>query len=424
MKLTKLIVIAAVLLVACQLFAQSMGGITYVQKLAAKAEATGQLQKLMPTAPARHVRSMVMIGGGFTPGQPPTKPANCNKTGFCPPSLAIAYGTVNVLGGNGGAGVTIGITDAFHYANAEADLNFFSTDMGLPACTTQNGCFKQVDQNGGQNFCGSDSGWEVETMLDLEWAHAMAPNAKIVLVEGCTNEDSDLAVAVQTAVNLEGANFVSNSWGEDEFPEQIQEDASWQGLNVPLLFASGDTGAPAIYPCTSIYATCVGGTLISLDSNFHRTSETGWGGSGGGCSLYESAPAYQTGNGVSLCSPHRAAPDVSAIGGSLVYIYDSGNGGYGRVTGTSLATPVVAGVLANVEAARRGFGKKDFGQIIGDQLYHPYKTFSTPGSNYTYFYYDVVTGNNGHAAGPGYDLVTGLGVSYPVDMANRFFGLQ
>jgi subtilase family serine protease len=422
MKMIKLIVIATVLLLASQLFAQ--GALTSVEKLAAKAEATGQAQKLMPTALPRHVRSFTWIVGGFHPGLPPTKPANCNTSGFCPPSLAVAYGTVNVVGGNGGAGVTIAITDAFHYANVEADLNFFSTDMGLPPCTTQNGCFKNVDQNGGTNFCGSDRGWETETMLDVEWAHAMAPNAKIVLVEGCTNDDSDLATAVQTAVKIEGANFVSNSWGEDEFPEELQEDASWVGLGVPLLFASGDSGAPAIYPCQSIYATCIGGTLLHLDSNFHRTSETAWGGSGGGCSLYESAPSYQTSNGVSLCSPHRAAPDVAAIGGSPVYIYDSGNGGYGRVIGTSLSTPVVAGVLANVEAARRGFGKKDFPQIIGDQLYHPYKTFGTPGSNYTYFYYDILTGSNGHTAGPGYDLVTGLGVSIPTDMANRFFGLQ
>ena len=419
MKLTKLIVIATVLLLGCQLFAQ-----TRVQKLAAQAEATGQLQKLMPTSAPHHVRSFLWVGGGFTPGQPPTKPANCNKTGFCPPSIAIAYGTPSVIGGNGGAGITIGITDAFHYAAAEADLNFFSTDMGLPACTKANGCFKQVDQNGGQNFCGSDSGWETETMLDLEWAHAMAPNAKIVLVEGCTNDDSDLNTAVQTAVKIEGANFVSNSWGEDEFPEETQEDAAYVGLGVPLLFASGDAGAPAIYPCQSVYATCIGGTQISLDANFHRTNEVGWAGSGGGCSLYEAAPTYQTSNGVTLCSPQRAAPDVSAIGGSLVYIYDSGNGGYGRVTGTSLSTPVVAGVLANVEAARRSFGKADFPQIIGDQLYHPYKSYNTPASNYTYFYYDVIAGNNRHQAGPGYDLVTGLGVSYPVNMANRFFGLQ
>lgn len=89
-----------------------------------------------------------------------------------------------------------------------------------------------------------------------------------------------------------------------------------------------------------------------------------------------------------------------------------------------MATPVTAGVFANIEAARRTFGKKDFGQIIGNQLYHPYKLYSTPGSNYLYFYWDVITGNNGHAAGPGYDLVTGLGVSYGVNMANPFFGLQ
>jgi subtilase family serine protease len=127
-----------------------------------------------------------------------------------------------------------------------------------------------------------------------------------------------------------------------------------------------------------------------------------------------------------VCSPQRAAPDISAIAspGSPVYIYDSGNGGYGRVGGTSVATPVTAGVFGVIETARRSFGKKDFGQIIGTQLYNPYKLYGTAGSNYSYFYWDVITGNNGHAAGPGYDLVTGLGVSYGVNMANRFFGLQ
>ncbi len=424
MKLSKLIVIATVLLLACQLFAQ--GPMTYVQRLAAKADATGQAQRLMPTAPANHFRSVTWVVGGFTPGQVQTKPPNCNKNGFCPPSLEIAYGTPSIVGGNGGAGTIIAITDAFHYAHVEADLNFFSTDMGLPACTTQNGCFKDVDQNGGTNYCSADSGWELETMLDVEWAHAMAPNAKIVLVEGCTNNDSDLNTAIQTAVNIEKANFVSNSWGEGEFNGETGEDSAYIGLNVPLMFASGDGGAPPIYPCTSIYATCIGGTQLTVDGNFHRTNETGWAGSGGGCSLYEPSVNYQTNNGVTLCGSNRAAPDISAVAspGSPVYIYDSGNGGYGRVGGTSVATPVTAGVFANIEAARRTFGKKDFGQIIGNQLYHPYKLYSTPGSNYLYFYWDVITGNNGHAAGPGYDLVTGLGVSYGVNMANPFFGLQ
>lgn len=423
MKISKFIVIATVLLLACQLFAQAP---TNVQKLAALAEATGQAQRVMPPASPHHMRSFIWVTGGFNTIGPPTKPPNCNKNGFCPPSLEIAYGTVNIIGGNGGAGVTIAITDAYHYANNEADLNVFSTDMGLPACTHTNGCFKNVDQNGGTNFCGSDRGWELETMLDIEWAHAMAPNAKIVLVEGCTNNDSDLNTAIQTAVNIEGANFVSDSWGEPEFPGEIQEDQSYVGLNAPLMFASGDGGAPAIYPCQSPYATCIGGTALTLDSNFHRTNETGWAGSGGGCSAYEPAQAFQTTNGVTLCASNRAAPDISAVAspGTPVYIYDSGNGGYGRVGGTSVATPVTAGVFANIEAARRSFGKKDFGEIVNIELYNPYKLYNTPGSNYLYFYYDVTAGNNRHQAGPGYDLVTGLGVSYGVDMANRFFGLQ
>ena len=128
---------------------------------------------------------------------------------------------------------------------------------------------------------------------------------------------------------------------------------------------------------------------------------------------------------MTLCSPNRAAPDIAAVAspGTPVYIYDSGNGGYGRVGGTSVATPVSAGVYAVIEAARVGFNKPRF-QNMSQQIYHPYKLYATPGSNYPYFYYDVTTGNNGHQAGPGYDLVTGLGVSYPVDMANPFFGLQ
>src|SRR5271157_5519256 len=251
MKLTKLIVIATVLLLACQLFAQAP--MTSVQKLAALAEATGQPQRLMPTAPANHFRSVSWVVGGFTPGQPQTKPVNCNKNGFCPPSLEIGYGTVNVVGGNGGAGITIAIVDAFHYAHAEADLNFFSTDMGLPACTTQNGCFKNTDQNGGQNFCGSNSGWELETMLDIEWAHAMAPNAKIVLVEGCDNSFDSLNTAVTTAVTKEGADFVSNSYGAAEFQGENGYDSVYN-IPHPLLYASGDGGGNQTkYPCASPY---------------------------------------------------------------------------------------------------------------------------------------------------------------------------
>ncbi len=105
--------------------------------------------------------------------------------------MQIAYGINDIAFANGGAGMTIAITDAFHYANNSSDLDFFNSEMGLPPCTKASGCFTNLDQNGNDathTTCGSDSGWELETMLDIEWAHAMAPNAKILLVEGCTNE--------------------------------------------------------------------------------------------------------------------------------------------------------------------------------------------------------------------------------------------
>jgi subtilase family serine protease len=423
MKLAKVTVIATALLLGCQLLAQQ-GQLTSVQKVAAQAKVLGRALPIMPTAPPRHMRSFLWVGEQVTPyGKPPAPPSSCNKIVnghylFCPPSLEIAYGTPSILGANGGAGTVIAITDAFHYAAAESDLNFFSNDMGLPACTTGNGCFTQVDQNGGKNFCGSDSGWELETMLDIEWAHAMAPNAKIVLVEGCTNQDTDLNTAIKTAVTKFNADIVSNSWGEDEFPGETGEDANYN-LGKPLFFSSGDAGAPAIYPCQSPYATCIGGTNLQVDANFHRVTETGWTGSGGGCSLYEALPTYQSANGVTLCSPHRAAPDVSAVAdpNTGVAVYDSGNGGYFRVGGTSVASPVAAAAYADVLTARVGFGKSRYNGQFDTAIYNAFT------GNYKYFYYDVVSGNNGHSAGPGYDLITGIGVPYWTAAANRFFGL-
>jgi len=428
MRLSKLIVLATVLLLACNIFAQAQQ-LTPVQKLAAQAQLLNRALPLMPTAPPGFFRSHLWVGQAL-PGtaQLYTPPSSCNKITnghylFCPPSLEIAYGTPSILGANGGAGMTIAIVDAFHYAHVEADLNFFSTDMNLPACTTGNGCFKDVDENGGTNYCGPNSNWELETMLDVEWAHAMAPNAKIVLVEGCDNSFDSLNTAITTAITKEGADIVSNSYGAAEFNGENAFDPVYN-VNKPILFSSGDVGAEVQYPCASPYTTCVGGTNLQVDANFHRVNETAWSGGGGGCSAFEAIPGYQSSNGVTICSPNRAVPDVSAVAdpNTGVAVYDSGNGGYFRVGGTSVACPVTAAIYADVMAARVGFGKAKFGQMDAT-LYLPYKLYGKPGSNYLYFYYDVTQGSNGHQAGPGYDLATGLGVSYGVNMANRFFGL-
>ena len=228
----------------------------------------------------------------------------------------------------------------------------FNTDMGLPPCTKASGCFTNVDQNGGQNFCGPNAGWELETMLDLEWAHAMAPGAKLVLVEGCTNSFANLATAVTTAVGM--ADIISNSYGSLEFGGETGLDPTFN-VNKPILFSSGDNGTPTSYPCASPYVTCVGGTTLNVNASFQRISETGWAGSGGGCSQFEAKPGYQSGNGITVCSSDRATPDIAAIADPApeLLVWDSGNGGYFLVGGTSLATPVMAGIFADDMQARR-----------------------------------------------------------------------
>ena len=154
-------------------------------------------------------------------------PSFCNVTntrgGFnwCPNALQIAYGTNSISFANGGKGMTIGITDAFHYKNVAADLAFFNTEMGLVQLDCQNGdpCFKDLDQNGNDatnTTCGSDTGWELETMLDVEWAHAMAPNANITL-GGRLHQSMTATWTRRLRLRAKQTDVISNSWGEDEF---------------------------------------------------------------------------------------------------------------------------------------------------------------------------------------------------------------
>lgn len=426
----KLLLVATSLLLACQLGLAQNGGATaaQVKALADLAQRTGQAFPVVPTTSPGYTRPYVWLAGRLnTQGIRPALPSFCNTNlggevifVFCPNALQVTYQTNSISFANGGAGMVIGIVDAFHYANNDADLARFNTDMGLPQCTLASGCFQDLDQTGGHSYCGPNSGWELETMLDLEWAHAMAPNAKLVLVEGCTNSFSDLATAVTTATGL--ADVVSNSYGAGEFSGENAFDPVYFSTK-PILFSSGDSGAPAQYPCASPNVTCVGGTTLTPNlTTFVRVSETGWSGSGGGCSVFEPSQSFQTGNGVNICGTARAVPDIAADAdpNSGVAVYDSGNGGYLLVGGTSLATPVMAGIVADLDAGRTSLSlppslrkaklRGSAGSpTIDSSLYLKYAG-APLGLPYAYYYYDVLTGNNGFSAGPGYDLVTGLGV--------------
>src|SRR5260370_824006 len=184
-----------------------------------------------------------------------------SPSGETPTSLRSVY----KLPSTGGAGV-IAIVDAFDYPTAENDLNVFSTQFGLPACTAANGCFKKVFASGSQPAV--NCGWSQEAALDIEWAHAMAPNAKIVLVEAATNSFVDLFAAVDVATSqvlaTGGRGEVSMSWGGGEFSTEASNDSHFQHDAVVYFAASGDTGGANIYPSVSPFVVSSGSTRLNL----------------------------------------------------------------------------------------------------------------------------------------------------------------
>ena len=311
-------------------------------------------------------------------------------SGYGPSDLRAAYN----LTATGSSSQTIGIVDAYDNPNAENDLNVYRAQFGLPPCTTANGCFRKADQNGGTAYPRGDAGWGQEIDLDLDMASAICPGCKILLVEASSASLADLGAAVNTAVKL-GATVVSNSYGGSENSSSASDSNTYYNHpGVPITVSSGDNGYGAQFPASSQYVTAVGGT--SLHKSGSSFSETAWSGAGSGCSAYISKPTWQKDTG---CA-NRTIADVSAVAdpNTGVAVYDS----YGRrrqtgwlvFGGTSVASPVVAGVYA----------------LAGNG--------AAPSAPYghTSSLNDVTSGSNGSCggtylctAGPGYDGPTGLG---------------
>jgi subtilase family serine protease len=195
----------------------------------------------------------------------PTPPA----TAYTPAQTQNAYGFSQLLSqGNNGAGQTIAIVDAYNDPNIVNDLATFDAQYGLSG-TTASGVAQflmVLNQNGTQGSlpqADPSGGWEAEEALDVEWAHAMAPGAKIELVEANSANLSDLFSAVQTAAGTKGVSVVSMSWGGAEFPNESSYDSIFsQHPNVAFVAASGDSGAGTIYPAVSPYVIAVGGTTL------------------------------------------------------------------------------------------------------------------------------------------------------------------
>jgi hypothetical protein len=298
-----------------------------------------------------------------------------------------------------GAGQTIGIVDAFDDPNIASNLATFDATYGLPDPPS----FSKVNQTGGTTYPAPNAGWATEIALDVEYAHAMAPGANILLVEATNAVTNNLYAAVQYAAS-QGAAAVSMSFGSQELStETLTDNTVFTHSGTTYMAASGDNGRPGFYPAYSPNVVAVGGTTLSL-SGGNYGSESGWSGSGGGISLYESQPAYQNGVVDAWSTTRRTIPDVAFVANPAtgVIIYDTfGGPGFYTVGGTSAASPIMAGLTAVIDQGRSFlFGRASYdSRDFLNALYH------LPQSDLV----DIVTGNNGFPAGPGYDLVTGRG---------------
>ena len=308
---------------------------------------------------------------------------------------------------------TIAIVDAYDSPSVEADLQVFSATYGLPGCTSDNGCFTKVNQNGLKIYPRRDVLWESEINLDVQWAHAMAPNAKILLVEAHSDSDADLFAAVNYA--QQKATIVSMSWSGPEWEgQQFYEATVFNRSHVTFLAASGDQPGVVRYPASSANVIGVGGTSFATNSLgfvILPVTESGWsdqyGGTGGGCSVYTPQPSYQATWAPSTCKM-RGVPDISldADPASGVMVYISRQGGWVVYGGTSLACPMLAGLLANVNGYRAVTAGKSASAPLGDALLSIYTAATR---NYTLYFNDVKTGGRPFAAGPRWDFSTGLG---------------
>ncbi len=335
-------------------------------------------------------------------GTPPVhvyKSAEKAPLGVTPAEIKKIYN----LPASGGKG-TIALIDAYDDANMESDLAVFDKQYNLPACTIANGCFEKHKM---ATSTTSNSGWAMETSLDVEWAHAIAPDAKILLVEAKTQSGANLLAAVDYAASRKDVVAVSMSWGGAEFSDELSYDSHFVGAASGTKFfaSSGDNGTGASWPAASPNVIGVGGTSLELASSGTLIAESAWSGSGGGVSAYEKEPAYQTAYSIAKAGGMRAIPDVAynadPKSGYPIYVTTGSGkkakGAWYTVGGTSAGAPQWAAIQALGGTAALA------------------KFYEDKASTSTLKYFrDITSGTNGTCeyycdARKRYDYVTGLG---------------
>ena len=361
------------------------------------------------------------------------------QTVYTPDQIRTAYG-VNGLSLDG-TGQTIAIVDAYDNPDLANTVDTFDAMFG-PTSTSASyyqlygpaSSFLTVVNQQGQttNLPAVDptgagaSNWEMEEALDVEWVHAVAPGANIVLVEANSQSLSDLMTSVATAAGLPGVSVVSMSWGFTEGQDVLaQDEALYDSIlttptghqGVTFVASTGDYGtADPEYPAFSPNVVAVGGTSLTVNADNSYNSEVGWGGnssaqggtfigSGGGVSQYEAEPAFQT---AVQTTGYRTTPDVSLVadpntGTWIADTYNFADNPWTIVGGTSLSAPSWAGLFALTNEGRAAAGAATLNSANPTEAQQD--LYNAPVNDFN----DITSGYNGYTAGIGYDLVTGLG---------------
>ncbi len=296
---------------------------------------------------ARIKTSPTSVGSPPAPGYVYATPASIACIyGLTSPIALCNPNSLNSTSNPTGGTKAIAIVDAYHYPNALSDLKAFSTQFGLPPPNLT------VVYASGSKPATSPNNWELEEALDLQWAHAMAPNAKLYLVEAASSSTANLLTAVKVAssyVSAAGGGEVSMSWGEPEFSSESSYDTYFQTANVVYFGSSGDSAGTG-WPCVSPYVVCVGGTTLRRSTTGDFLEEVAWNEGGGGLSQFYGIPAYQSSISTAVGSK-RGVPDVSLaadpLTGAWIYYTPSNTGihSWYIVGGTSWPTPTFAGIV-------------------------------------------------------------------------------
>lgn len=361
-----------------------------------------------------------------------------------PASIACIYALVTVTTGCNpntvtapptGGSKSIAIVDAYDNPFAGPDLAYFSSQFGLPFDPAQ---LQVVYEDGIEPEPDTTGGWELEESLDVQYSHAMAPGATIYLVEAQSSSLYDLLTSVQIASNLvrcgkteqnlstyvvgtcpttsTGTGEVSMSWGAGEFSGETADDSTFTTTGVVYFASSGDN--PGTYwPCTSPDVVCVGGSTIRRGpANGNFIAEASWPSAGGGLSLYESIPSYQSSIST-IVGKVRGVPDVSLDANPItgLWIYDSfgyvlsvydeaaANAGWEIVGGTSASSPTWAGILNNASTLASSFSASSNAELT--KMY----TNKAVAADF----HDIIEGYcgpyDGYSTATGYDFCTGIG---------------